>query len=56
MEIIQQIRFLWKPLLFIVCLIPAALIVGDIFQIPGTLGATPIEEIQSHAPRRPALR
>ncbi len=46
MDAIKQIRFLWKPLLFIVCLIPAALVVGDTFQITGTLGANPIENIQ----------
>jgi len=46
MNVIRQIRFLWKPLLFVASLIPAALVVGDTFQITGTLGANPIEEIQ----------
>ncbi|MDX1404890.1 MAG: protein-methionine-sulfoxide reductase heme-binding subunit MsrQ [Woeseiaceae bacterium] len=42
----QQIRFLWKPLLFVTCLIPLALVVGDLFSLTGSLGANPIEEIQ----------
>ncbi len=46
MDLLRQIRFFWKPLAFIVCLIPAVLVVGDTFQITGTLGANPIEEIQ----------
>ncbi len=46
MTITQQIRFLWKPLVFIACLIPFAHLLGDIFNITGTLGANPIEEIQ----------
>ena len=46
MNVIRQIRFLWKPLVFVACLIPAALVVGDTFAITGTLGANPIEEIQ----------
>ncbi len=46
MNVIRQIRFLWKPLVFVVCLIPAALVVGDTLQITGALGANPIEEIQ----------
>jgi sulfoxide reductase heme-binding subunit YedZ len=46
MTITRQIRFLWKPLLFFVCLIPLAHLLGDVFNITGTLGANPIEEIQ----------
>ena len=46
MNLVLQIRFLWKPLVFVASLIPAALVVGDTFQITGTLGANPIEEIQ----------
>ncbi len=46
MDIVRQIRFFWKPLILVVCLIPAALIVGDTFTITGSLGANPIEEIQ----------
>ncbi|MGI9205492.1 MAG: sulfite oxidase heme-binding subunit YedZ, partial [Woeseiaceae bacterium] len=46
MDTLRQIRFVWKPLVFIACLIPFALVVGDLFEITGALGANPIEEIQ----------
>ena len=46
MDAIQQIRFIWKPLVFFVSLVPFALVAGDTFGITGTLGANPIEEIQ----------
>lgn len=46
MLITRQIRFLWKPLLFVACLIPLAHLLGDAFHITGTLGANEIEEIQ----------
>ena len=46
MDVTRQIRFVWKPLVFVVCLVPAALVVGDTFQITGALGANPIEDIQ----------
>jgi sulfoxide reductase heme-binding subunit YedZ len=43
---LQQIRLIWKPVAFLLCLIPAVLIVTDAFEITGRLGANPIEEIQ----------
>jgi len=46
LKTLQQIRFVWKPITFLVCLIPAALIVTDAFEITGRLGANPVEEIQ----------
>ncbi len=46
MNTISQIRFVWKPLVFVLCLIPATLVVADAFEITGRLGANPIEEIQ----------
>ncbi len=46
MDTVRQIRFVWKPLIFVASLIPFALVVGDLFQITGELGANPIEEIQ----------
>jgi len=46
MNVVQQIRFIWKPLVFLTCLIPAALVVGDTLGITGVLGANPIEELQ----------
>lgn len=46
MDVIRQVRFFWKPLIFIASLIPIALVVGDLFEITGSLGANPVEEIQ----------
>ena len=46
MDVVQQIRFIWKPLVFLTCLIPAALVVGDTLGVTGSLGANPIEELQ----------
>jgi len=37
---------MWKPVVFLLCLVPAALVVTDAFEITGRLGANPIEEIQ----------
>jgi sulfoxide reductase heme-binding subunit YedZ len=42
---LQQIRFIWKPIVCLVCLLPVLLIGGDAFEITGTLGANPIEAI-----------
>jgi methionine sulfoxide reductase heme-binding subunit len=45
-DVIRQIRFVWKPALFLICLVPALLVVTDTLSIGGSLGANPIEEIQ----------
>ena len=45
MNTLQKIRYVWKPIVFLICLIPALLLVGDAFEITGKLGANPIEEI-----------
>ena len=45
MDTIRQIRFVWKPLLFAVCLVPFALVITDALEITGRLGANPVEEI-----------
>ena len=45
MNILQQVRFVWKPIVFLLCLTPAALVVGDAFGISGQLSANPIEDI-----------
>jgi sulfoxide reductase heme-binding subunit YedZ len=45
LDTLRQIRFIWKPLVFVVCLVPLALVVGDAFGITGSLGANPVEEI-----------
>jgi len=42
---VRQIRFIWKPITFLICLLPAMLVVGDAFGITGGLGANPIEAI-----------
>ena len=45
MNTLQQIRFVWKPIVFLACLTPFALVVGDSLEITGQLGANPIEAI-----------
>ena len=45
MNTLQQIRFVWKPIVFLLCLVPAILVVSDAFGITGDLGANPVEEI-----------
>jgi len=45
MNTVQQIRFVWKPIVFLLCLAPAALVVGDAFGITGQLSANPVEDI-----------
>lgn len=46
MDTLRQIRFIWKPVAFLLCLLPAVLVVTDAFEITGQLGANPVEEIQ----------
>lgn len=46
MNTVRQIRFIWKPLVFVASLIPFALVAGDLFEVTGSLGANPVEEIQ----------
>ena len=46
MKTLTQVRFVWKPAVFLLCLVPALLILGDAFEITGRLGANPVEEIQ----------
>ena len=45
MNNLQQIRFVWKPVVFFACLLPAILVVGDAFELTGRLGPNPVEEI-----------
>ena len=45
MNTLQQIRFIWKPIVFLTCLLPVFLIVGDAFGVTGSLGANPVEAI-----------
>ena len=46
MNTVTQIRFVWKPIVFAICLLPALLIAANTFEIVGSLGANPVEEIQ----------
>lgn len=46
MDTLTQVRFVWKPLVFLACLLPVFLVVGDMFEITGRLSANPIEDIQ----------
>lgn len=46
MNTLAQIRFIWKPLVFLVCLIPVALVVTDVLGITGGLGVNAVEDIQ----------
>jgi len=43
---LEQIRRIWKPLVFLLCLVPAILVVTDASELTGRLGANPVEEIQ----------
>ena len=45
MNTATQIRFILKPIVFLACLLPFALVVGDAFNVTGSLGANPVEEI-----------
>ena len=45
MDTLTQIRLIWKPLVFFACLLPFGLVVGDAFNITGSFGANPVEEI-----------
>lgn len=44
----KQLRFQWKPSVFVLCLAPLAIIVGKVYGVGGTLGANPVEAIQDH--------
>ena len=44
----RQIRFIWKPLTLLLCLVPMMLIIGRIYGVGGTLGSNPIEALQDH--------
>ena len=46
MDTLNQVRLIWKPVVFLVCLVPALLVVGDTLELTGRLGANPVEEIQ----------
>ena len=43
---LKIIRLYLKPIVFLICLLPIILMLSDLFEISGTLGANPIENIQ----------
>ena len=46
MNTLKQIRFIWKPIVLLLSLVPAVLVATDTLNITGSLGANPVEEIQ----------
>jgi len=46
MTSLKAIRLYLKPTVFLICLLPLILVLSDLFEISGTLGADPIENIQ----------
>ncbi len=48
MDKTRRIRFVAKPLLFAVCLVPALWLAGKLFGITGELGANPVEAVLDH--------
>jgi len=42
---LQKVRFIGKPAIFLLCLVPALLVVGDALGITGQLSANPVEDI-----------
>lgn len=45
MDTLRQVRLIWKPAVFALCLLPLLFVIGDAFELTGGLGANPVEEI-----------
>jgi sulfoxide reductase heme-binding subunit YedZ len=45
MNTLQKVRFVGKPIVFLLCLLPTAFVVGDALGITGQLSANPVEDI-----------
>ncbi len=45
MNTLQQVRFVWKPIVFLLALLPALLVVTDALEITGRLSANPVEDV-----------
>lgn len=45
MNTLQKVRFIGKPIVFLLCLAPALLVVGDAFGVTGQLSPNPVEDI-----------
>jgi len=48
LDTLTKVRFIVKPLVFALCLVPAALAVARVFGLVGGLGANPVEALQDH--------
>lgn len=46
MDTIRLVRFVLKPVVFVLSLLPFLRVLGDLYGVTGQLGANPIEEIQ----------
>jgi sulfoxide reductase heme-binding subunit YedZ len=42
---LQRVRFVGKPVVFLLCLVPLLLVLGDAFNVTGRLSANPVEDI-----------
>ncbi len=45
---LTQVRFVLKPIIFVLCLLPAAWVMAAAFGLVGDLGANPVEAILDH--------
>ena len=45
MNTLQKVRFIGKPIVFLLCLVPVLLVVGDAAGITGQLSVNPVEDI-----------
>jgi sulfoxide reductase heme-binding subunit YedZ len=45
MNTLQKVRFIGKPMVFLLCLVPALIAVGDALNITGQLSANPVEDL-----------
>jgi sulfoxide reductase heme-binding subunit YedZ len=45
MNTLQKVRFVGKPIVFLLCLLPVVFVVGDALGITGQLSANPVEDI-----------
>ena len=46
MNTLTRVRYIGKPIVFVLCLLPVVRIAGDTFGITGSLGANPVETLQ----------
>lgn len=45
MNTLQQVRLIWKPLVYLLCLLPLVHVVTDVAGLTAGLGANPVEEL-----------